>query len=169
MIGCIQMKGQNLSVKSSMTMLATTTLNAEIAMPVSKSLSVHVPVLYNPWVFKQNSRIQQLTAMPGVRYWKQQYGVNYFCSAYLIASRYHMGGWLDKKYRYDGVGFGAGIGGGYSYVLTDHWNLDFEIGVGAVYVDYDKCAWQKNSRFYENVKGIRLAVTKLDVSFIYFF
>ena len=150
-------------------MLATTTLNAEVAMPVEQKISVHLPVLYNPWVFKENTRIQQLTIMPGVRLWHQQYGLHYFGSAYVIASRFHFGGLFDNKYRYDGQAYGLGIGGGYSYVLNDHWNIECEIGVGAVYADYDKCAWQKDSRLFDKVKGIKPALTKVDISFVYFF
>ena len=163
------MSAQTFSVKTSLTMLATTTPNIEVSVPLGKKVSLHLPVLYNPWVFKENSRFQQLTTMPGVRIWQQQCGVHYFYSVYGIASRFHFGGWMDRKFRYDGTAYGAGGGAGYSIVLNDHWNIDFEGGVGLVWAEYDKCGWQKDSHRYGSYKRLKFIPTKLDVSFVYFF
>ena len=163
------LNAQTFSVRTSLTMLATATPNVEVSLPLSKKVSLHLPVLYNPWAFKENSRFQQLTTMPGVRIWQQQCGVHYFWSVYGIASRYHFGGWMDKKYRYDGKGYGAGAGFGYSLVISDHWNLDFEAGAGVVWADYDKCGWKSSSHRYGSYKGLRVVPTKLDVSLLYFF
>lgn len=160
---------QSIALRTSVTMLATATPNLEVSMPVSRKISVHVPVIYNPWVFRDNSRFQQLTTMPGIRYWMQQCGVNYFLSGYAVASRYHVGGWFDSKYRYDGTAYGGGVGFGYSLVLDDHWNLDFEGGVGLVWADYDKCGWQPASHRYKSYSGLRFIPTKLDVSVSYYF
>lgn len=160
---------QSLSLRTSVTWLATATPNIELSMPVSKKISIHLPVMYNPWVMKQNSRFQQLTTMPGIRYWQQQCGVHYFASLYGIASRFHMGGWLDHKYRYDGTAYGAGIGFGYSWVLSAHWNFELEGGVGCVWAKYDKCGWQSDSHRYDTYRGLRFIPTKLDISVAYFF
>lgn len=164
-----QVSAQTFSVKTSLTMLATATPNVEVSMPLSKKVSLHLPVLYNPFKFKENSRFQQLTTMPGVRIWQQQCGVHYFYSAYAIATRYHIGGWLDNKYRYDGTGFGAGAGFGYSLVIADHWNLDFEAGLGVIWAEYDKCGWQSGSHRYGSYREFKVIPTKLDISLLYFF
>ena len=150
-------------------MLGTATPNVEVSMPVSKKVSLHLPVMYNPWIMKENSRFQQLTVMPGIRLWQQQCGVHYFCSIYGIASRFHVGGWFNNKYRYDGTGYGAGAGVGYSWVLSDHFNLDVEAGVGVIWAEYDKCGWQSDSHRYGSYKGLRFIPTKLDISIAYFF
>lgn len=162
-------QAQELAFRSSVTMLATLTPNIEVSVPVDKHWTVHLLVLYNPWVLKENSRFQQLTTMPGVRWWKQQANVHYFVSAYGIASRYHIGGFFNSKYRYNGKAFGAGIGGGYSFVLSKHWNIEAEVGVGYVYTDYDKCGWSEYSHFYGRHKEWKVVPTKVDVSFVYFY
>ena len=115
------------------------------------------------------SRFQQLTTMPGIRWWKQQANVHYFASLYAVAARYHIGGWFGHDYRYDGTAYGPGIGVGYSYVLNRHWNIEAEIGAGYLYTDYDKCGWKKNSHLYAHESGWKLLPTKFDVSFVYFF
>lgn len=166
---CINLCAQNVAVRTSLTMLATGTPNIEVSIPVKKRLSIHLPVAYNPWKYKENSRFQQLTVMPGIRLWKQNCGVHYFYSIYGIATRFHSGGWFDKKFRYDGTGYGAGAGFGYSHVLNDHWNLDFEVGAGLIWADYDKCGWQSDSHLYKSVSALRLIPTKLDIALIYYF
>lgn len=42
-----------------------------------------------------------------------------------------------KDRRYEGWGVGAGIGYGYDWVLSRHWNLEAEIGIGWIYAKYD--------------------------------
>lgn len=160
---------QNVAIRTSATMWATATPNIEVSFPVNKHWTVHLPVLYNPWVWGHNSRFQQLTTMPGVRYWKQKPYIHYFFSGYAIATRFHVGGWCNKKFRYDGNGYGVGVGAGYNYVLNKHWNLEGEIGVGLIYADYDKCGWRKNSHRYSHENGIRVIPTKIDISLVYFY
>lgn len=174
LMGCLTVQkagaqAQAVAFSTNTVMWATATPNLEVRMPLSKTVSLHLPVMYNPWVWKENSRTQQLTAMPGVRFWRQQCNVHYFFSVYGIATRYHMGGWFDRKYRYDGTGFGAGIGAGYSRVLSRHWNFECEFGFGAIWADYDKCHWTKDSRLYAQRSRLALIPTKFDLSFVYFY
>ena len=169
MCGLGRMNAQEISLRSSATMWLTATPNIEVSFPVSKHWTVHLPVLYNPWVFKDNSRFQRLTTMPGVRWWRQQANLHYFVSVYGLASRFHVGGWFNNKYRYDGKAFGGGIGGGYSFALSRHWNIEAELGIGYAYTEYDKCGWYNNSRLVEHYKGWKIIPTKVDISFVYFY
>lgn len=164
-----RVSAQDFALRTSATMWATATPNIEVSFPVNKHWTIHLPVMYNPWVWGHNSRFQQLTTMPGIRYWRQKPYVHYFFSAYTIASRFHVGGWFDKKYRYDGEGYGLGVGTGYNYILNKHWNIEAEIGFGLIYADYDKCGWRKNSHIYSHERGIRLIPSKLDISLVYFY
>lgn len=160
---------QEIAFRTSATLWATATPNIEVSAPIDRHWTVHLPVAYNPWVFKDNSRLQQLTTMPGFRWWKQQANVHYFMSIYGIASRFHFGGWFNQKHRYNGKAFGAGIGAGYSFVLGRHWNIEAELGLGYVHANYDKCEWKQNSRLIGSYKEWKLIPTKIDVSFVYFY
>lgn len=160
---------QNWNVKTSATLWATATPNIELGYALNKHVTLHVPIQYNPFVFGDNSRFQQLSTMPGARYWFSRSHVGAFVSAYAIVSRFHVGGWFDQKYRYDGKGFGGGIGAGYSWILTKRLNIECEGGIGLIHADYDKCGWRKDSRLYAHIKGIRVIPAKLDVSIVYFF
>lgn len=159
---------QTLGVKSSLTMLATLTPNAELTYRISDRVTLHLPVLYNPWVLRENSRLQQLTVQPGARYWTRHANVGYFASGAVLLSRFHMGGFLDHKYRYDGNCYGLGIGAGHAWMLSRRLNIEAEAMAGIVYAAYDKCGWEKNSRLYARERGMRIIPAKIDISLVYF-
>lgn len=160
---------QSFGLKTSTTMWMTATPNMEVNFPIGRKITAHLPVLYNPFVFKQNTRIQQLTTMPGIRFWKQEEYIKQFISVYGIASRYHLGGMFNMKYRYSGNAYGAGVGVGYSWLLSNRLNLEAELGAGVVYSTYDKFGWEKKSRYYGKYNGIFLIPTKIDLNLIYLF
>lgn len=164
-----QAQAQKLGLRTSATMLATCTPNLEVNYVLSKHVTAHLPVLYNPFVFKENSRFQQLTVMPGARYWFSAPWLKAYVSAYAIASRFHVGGWFDQPYRYNGKCYGGGMGTGYSWIINNHFNIDTEIGFGVAFCDYDKCGWRENSKLYDQVKTTRIFPAKFDISLVYLF
>lgn len=168
-IGLQKAGAQDVALRTSATGWLTATPNIEVSVPVSQKVSLHLPVAYNPWVFGENSRFQHLSVMPGARYWFHECYSHFFLSTYGVATRFHMGGFFNKDYRYDGNAFGIGIGGGYAYVLNKHFNIEAELGIGAVYADYDKCWWPEDSRLIASEKGLRFIPTKIDISIVYLF
>lgn len=165
----LSVKGQSFALRTSGVLWATLTPNVEVSYVINEHITAHLPLQYNPFVFGDNSRIQQLTCMPGARYWFKLAHARYFVSAYAIASRFHVGGWFDHDYRYDGKCFGVGVGGGYSWILNKYFNIEAELGVGTAYANYDKCYWPKNSKLFSHEKGFRVFPAKFDVSLVYFF
>ena len=45
---------------------------------------------------------------------------------------------LDKNYRYEGWGAGAGINYGYSWAFSKRWGVEAYLGIGVVQFDFDK-------------------------------
>lgn len=110
-----------MGVKTSLTAWATTTPNLEIMYKVSDKVTVNLPWLYNPWnSFKENTKIQQLTFMPGIRYWHKGAFQYVFLGANIVLSHYHMGGLFNHAYRYNGDAYGLSFSGGYSWTLSKH-------------------------------------------------
>lgn len=165
----LAVQAQEFGIKTSGTLWMTATPNIELNYTLDRHVTVHLPIQYNPFVFGDNSRFQQLSIMPGARYWFNNAHVQGFVSAYAVASRFHVGGWFNGKFRYDGKCFGAGIGGGYSWLITKRLNVEVEAGAALVYADYDKCGWQSDSRRYAHKRGLRIIPCKYDVSLVYFF
>ena len=57
----------------------TGNLNAEFGMTLNKKFSLHLPVQYNPFIYSKsnNTKFQNLTVLPGVRYWFRDVSFKY--------------------------------------------------------------------------------------------
>lgn len=159
-------RAQFYSVKTNLLGLATTNMNMEVSMALNRKITLHLPVTYNPFVFKNNRKMQNLTFQPGVRYWLLESYAHGFIGINAIASTYHLGG---NKYRYEGDAYGVGISYGYSKLLAPRWNIEFEAGIGAVWTDYTKYTCQKCGKKLEEGTRWYAVPTKLAVSVVYLF
>lgn len=159
-------RAQFYSLGTNIPALGTATINAEVSMTLDRKWSLHLPVYYNPFVFKDNKKLKNFTVMPGVRYWLLESYVNGFIGANAIGSKYHIT-WKDS--RYEGKAFGMGISAGYAWLLSPRWNLEIEGGIGLVWADYteyecEECGRQKG----EYTRWIAVP-SKLALSLIYLF
>lgn len=160
-------KAQFYSVKTNLVGLATTNLNVEAGVSIHRNWSLHLPVNYNPWVFGGNKRFQNITTVPGARYWFLETFSQGFIGMHALYSHFHVGG-VDK-YRYDGWGAGMGFSYGYSKVLNNRWNIEFEAGLGVVWSNYTKYLCQSCGAPQGNFSELRLVPSKAAISLVYLF
>lgn len=169
LISCFSgVKAQFYSLSTNLIGLATTNLNAELSMTLNRTWSLHVPVQYNPFVFAENRRFQNLTVMPGIRYWFRETYAGSFAGVYALASRFHVGNLWDD-FRYDGHAFGGGISYGKAYTLSPRWNFEWEVGAGVVWADFEKYACKQCGARFGNKSGVYITPTKVSASLIYLF
>lgn len=154
------------SVSTNIPVAATSTLNMELSMTLDRKWSVHLPVYYNPFVYDSNNKLQNFTVLPGIRYWQLESYIGGFIAANAIGSKYHF---TWKNSRYKGEAYGLGISTGYAFMLSPHWNLELEAGIGLIWADYteypcEKCGQKtgRQSRWYA-------IPNKLGVSLVYLF
>jgi hypothetical protein len=76
---CLASPAQFYSARTNLIGLATGNINLEGSMTLNRRWSLHLPVQYNPFVFKDNRQFRNLTVMPGVRYWFVESYSNFFC------------------------------------------------------------------------------------------
>lgn len=165
----LAVSAQRYSLKTNLLGLATTNLNLEGGMAVSRNWSIHLPVTYNPFTFSGGEkRFQNLTVEPGARYWFLETFSQSFIGFQALYSRFHVGG-LTNDYRYDGSGMGAGLSYGYSRVLKNRWNIEFEAGLGVFSVGYDKYLCKECGALLGHEKKVYLIPTKASVSLVYLF
>ncbi len=87
---------------------------------------------------------------PEARYWFCRRFQGHFLGLHAIGGEFNFGN-IDvnanflgsdfrklKDRRYEGWGIGAGIGYGYDWILSRHWNLEAEIGIGWIHARYDE-------------------------------
>ena len=74
------------------------------------------------------------------------------------------------KHRFEGWFAGAGIAYGYAWILSRHWNLEAEVGIGWAYTRFDKYDCVKCGQLNEsNVPHHYIGPTKVAVNLVYVF
>lgn len=105
---------------------------------------------YNPFDLdgteSSNKKLVHWMVMPEARYWTCQRFNGHFLGVHLLYSNYNIGGHNlpllfgdgSRDYRYEGRAMGAGLSYGYDVILGKRWNLEFTVGVGMMYLNYDR-------------------------------
>lgn len=141
---------QKVAVKTNLLYDATSTINLGTEFGLSPKWTLDVSANYNPWTYSNNKKWKHWLVQPEARYWFCNKMMGHFIGFHAIAGSYNIGNvnadfkFLGtdfsklKDYRYEGWFVGAGVAYGYSWVLSKHWNLEAELGVGYTYSKSNK-------------------------------
>ena len=112
------------------------TANLQAGVSCSRHLSLHTGVRYNNWnygsVEKGNPfQNRARTASLGLRWWPWNVSSSWWFGAKAQVEEYNRGGLFRKMKTEEGIAAGMGVGFGYSWLVSDHWNLDLGLGFWA--------------------------------------
>lgn len=162
---------QKVAVKSNLLYDATATINLGVEIGLAQKWSLDVSGNYNGWKLGDDMRLKHWLVQPEVRYWLCEKFNGHFFGLHGHYADYNVGG-IDflsdnmKNHRYQGKLYGGGISYGYQWLMSSHWSMEAEIGVGYAHLDQTKypCAecgtGTAKDRDY-------FGVTKLALSIIY--
>lgn len=184
LLSCIglSVSAQNWAVKTNLLYDMTATMNLGAEVRVSPQWTLDVSANWNPWTFSDNKKWKQLVVQPEARYWFCEAFNGHFVGAHLLGGIYNMGNWNTgftflgtdfgklKDYRFEGWMLGVGVAYGYQWMLSKHWSVEAEIGIGYVYSQYDKYDCATCGETYEQDKPHNyFGPTKAALSLIYVF
>lgn len=149
---------QEVALKTNLLYDATTTPNLGIEIGLGGKSTFNLVYGLNPWKFNTDSHGERFAKhwllMPEYRWWTCTRMNGHFFGIHLLGGqmnvanvnlpvpgKFFKGVNLQeavKDSRYQGWYGGAGITYGYQYMLSRHWNLEGEIGVGYVRFWYDQ-------------------------------
>lgn len=143
------------------------TANLEASASLGNHFSAFAGGKYNSWNFETKAFKEvynkQITGYAGVKWWPWFVNTGWWVGAKAQYSDFSTAG-IMSSYQRDGVAVGAGLSGGYTFMMGRHFNLDLGIGVwGGTYLKYSD---------YEKPGEKPNMFVKLDniiVSFTYFF
>ena len=169
---------QHIAVSNNLLFDLAGAFSAGVEIPLSNRTSVEAYGSIRPWKRSDDNVHKHWLVQAQYRIWPCQVMNGFFFGPYAHFGEYNLGnqtvlfGLLNglKPYRYEGWLAGAGIGIGYEYALAKHWNMEFEIGAGAIYsisdsFECDVCNRPKDT----GVKHLRPAITKAALSIVYVF
>lgn len=114
------------------------TLNLEASYGVARHWSINAGLKYNPFSYgsgENSAARKQRSVSAGARYWPWHVYSGWWVSSEMRYQEYSHGG-LSSPETSEGDRLGIGLGGGYSYMLTPHLNLDFGVSLWSGYDAY---------------------------------
>lgn len=176
-------KGQKAAIKSNLLYDATATLNLGVEFGLSDRMTMDISGNYNPFRFHEGRRWKHWMVQPELRWWTCDRFAGSFFAVHALGGMYDVGN-VDflkfkilnadfkkmKNKRYEGWTVGAGIGWGHDWILSRHWNFEFEIAAGYMYTKYDKYTpVNAHTPYMKDFDRHFFGPTKLALSLVYVF
>ncbi len=140
--------GENVALKTNLLYDALLSPTVGIEAGVAPQWTFDLSATINAWTVNDH-RWKQWMVQPEARYWFCQRFSGHFLAAHAIGGQYNFGN-LKNGIKFLGTDFsqlsdrrmqgwmvGAGIGYGYSWILSRHWNIEAELGIGWIYTNSD--------------------------------
>lgn len=168
-------------IKSNLLYDATATVNVGIEKVIAPKWSVDVSGNFNAWDINRH-KWKHWLVQPEARYWFCDVLSGHFVGAHILGGQYNVGNInADFKFlgtdfrklkdsRYQGWFGGLGVAYGYDWALSEHWNIEAEIGIGWTYTRFDRfpCA-ECGTKLEENRPHNYFGPTKLAINLEYIF
>lgn len=147
--GLTGVRAQEVAVKTNLLYDATANLSLGAEAAVSQQWTIDLAGSFNLWKFSNDKQWRNYLIQPELRYWFCNRFSGHFMGVHVHGGQFNMGN-LDMNFKFLGTDYGklrdnraqgwfvgAGVSYGYDWILSRHWNLEAEIGVGYSYCRYD--------------------------------
>ena len=182
LVPCSSAFAQRVGIKTNLFYGAYTfTPNLAVELGLSGRSTLDVGAGYNPWNLQgseeSNKKLVHLLGAIEYRYWLCEKFNGHFFGAHALGSQYNISehelpllfGEGSKDFRYEGWAVGAGLAYGYHFLLGRSWNLEATLGIGYVYLQYDKYECPKCGGIVGSMRRDYFGPTKMGLSLIYLF
>lgn len=176
----ISSPAQNAAVKTNLLYDATASINLGAEFKLAKKWSLDISGDFNGWTINRH-KWKHWFVQPEARYWFCEPFVKHFIGFHAIGGQYNVGNisglpnFLGSDFsklayeRYQGWGVGGGVAYGFALPLSRHWNMEFEIGFGYVYLDYDVYECHDCGRKVDEKSHHYVGPTKAAINLVYVF
>ena len=169
---------QNVGLHTNALYWATTTPNLGAEVRLSAHYTLSATVGYNAFKFggraddSPNSKIHHWALMPELKYRFCRPYERSYVGLHTLYADYNMGGIsfirFLRHHRYKGWGTGAGFSAGYQWPLSRRWGLEASLGLGYLYLEYDKFNCERCGKKLTHGKRHYVGPTKAALSLIYY-
>lgn len=181
-IATLSAQAQQFVAKTNLLYDATANANLAVEKALGQKWTAELSGNLNLWKFSNGKQWRNYVIQPEVRYWFCRRFAGHFVGAHIHGGQYNIGNVnLDFKFlgsdfrtlrdtRVQGWFGGAGIAYGYDWVLSKHWNIEAEIGIGWVYTRFDRypCA-DCGTKLESNKSHNYFGPTKAAINLVYVF
>ena len=138
LLACISAKSQNVALKTNLLSDGFANVNLGVEVKLAKKWTFDLTGDLNAWDVNRH-KWKHWAAQPEIRYWLCDAFAGHFFGLHGIGGQYNFGNIHNNikflgsdfsnltNYRYQGWAAGIGLGYGYSWILSKHWNIEAEI------------------------------------------
>lgn len=177
---------QKVAIKTNALYWATATPNIGMEFAMGDRWTFELEGGYNPWNLDSNNmKVKHWLVSPEVRYWFCNSFQGHFIGINANYTQFNIGGLpqgmpnlfvnLNTEVpmpdlsvaRIQGWAVGAGLTYGYAFPIARRWNMEFTVGYGLWYTEYDQFESRKCGLFQQSVGRLALGPATAGISFIY--
>ena len=177
-----EVEAQKIAVKTNLFYAgATLTPNVGLELGTGGRTSLDFAAGYNPWNLNgtetNNKKMVHWLVQPEFRYWLCERFNGHFFGIHGLVSQYNVGEHklvdllqekiFEERYRYEGFAYGGGISYGYHLMVGKRFGLEFNIGLGAAYLQHDKFNCKKCSDTMGKEKYSYVGITKAGLTLVF--
>lgn len=159
---------------------ATASVNLGVEWAFARHFSIEVSGSVNMWDLPQGVKLKHVLAQPEFRWWPCDRFCGWFLGVHALGGYLpSVGGFWDFSKYYkklpnlktfelrNAIVMGGGICFGYDFVLSRHWNLELEMGLGYFYTRGDE--YTSDVLILKGSKFDYIGPTTMAVTFCYLF
>ena len=178
---------QKVAIKTNALYWATATPNIGMEFAMGDRWTFELEGGYNPWNLDSdnNTKVKHWLVSPEFRYWFCNSFQGHFIGINANYTQFNIGGLpqgmpnlfvnLNTEVpmpdlsvaRIQGWAAGGGLTYGYAFPIARRWNMEFTVGYGLWYTEYDQYESRKCGLFQQAVGRLALGPTTAGISFIY--
>lgn len=170
-----QASAQELAVKTNAVGWASASMNLGGELRLADRWTAGLNVSYNPFTFSDNMKWKHIYVSPEARYWFCSVFAGHFVGANLIYAHYNAGNITMpfglspqlKSERHQGDLGAVGLFYGYSWMLSNRWSIEAEVGLGYGYARYKRYDCVRCGTYKGPDDKHMLMPTKAAISIIY--
>ncbi len=175
-------RAQEFGIKTNLLSDAFMNVNLGIEAGLAPKWTLDAEAQVNDWTLSHGRRWKHWAVQPEARYWFCDRFAKHFIGVHVHGGQFNMGAFngiynflgTDARkladYRYQGWFVGAGIAYGYAWILSRHWNMEAEVGIGYSYTKFDTYECDECSRLVDKDKHHHyVGPTRLAVNLVYLF
>ena len=150
--------------------------NVALEMGLGNRSSLHIGGSYHPWnlegTYENNKKLVHWQGNIEYRKWLCERFNGHFLGAHVLGAKYNVGGYeipllFEKAFRYEGWAAGAGLSWGYHWIWSPRWGLEFNLGLGYAYMEYDKYSCEKCAEIEGRYSKHYFGPTRAGISLIF--
>lgn len=156
---------------------ATFTPNIGFELGLGNKSSLDFSASFNPWKREgtpdDNKKISHAIVRAEYRWWLCERYNGHFFGAHAYYTNFNISGYkvplvdFEKENRYQGYGFGVGVSYGYHLPLAKRWGLEFNLGLGAAWLNYERYNCRICSEVEESKSKLYIGPTRAGITLVF--